>query len=69
MIQVQLKCCITKSTCISIAILKPNTVAGDSKIEGIESNHTSHLGPRWPRPPHSEHIMLPVPPQPTWQKL
>lgn len=22
--------------------------------------------PKWPRPPHSEHIMLPVPPQPTW---
>lgn len=31
----------------------------------IEPDLTSQLSPRWPLPPHSAHIMLPVPPQPT----
>lgn len=57
--------------CLKIAILKKNTAdkATTKLKKGTEGNHTSHLGQRWPRPPHSEHMMLPVPPQPTGQHL
>lgn len=38
----------------------------DLAEEPQETNHAAQLAPRWPRPPHSEHIILPVPPQPAW---